>query len=187
MKTLRSPAGWSLTLATGVLLIVGAQAALDAQAPQQQAQQRFAWVNSQIIVQQTPGYAAAESTLNEEIAAYRQEVQQLQAQLDSAIRAYDQQQIVLSPSNRQEKQEEIRQMQQRLNQRFNDLQTQATQRERELLEPIEERVKGVIEGLRAERNLAFVFDVAAPGNNIIAADRSLDLTATVVQRLNSSQ
>ncbi len=147
---------------------------------------RFGWVNSQIIIRQTPGYAAAESTLSTEIEAYRQEVEQLQAQLDSMVGAYDQQQIVLTPSNRRAKQEEIRQMQQRLNQRYNDLQTRASQRERELLEPIEERVKGVIEGIRAERNLTFIFDVGAPGNNIIAADRTLDLTDLVVQRLNSS-
>jgi hypothetical protein len=43
----------------------------------------------------------------------------------------------------------------------------------------------VIEGIRAERNLLFIFDVGAPGNNVIAADRSLDLTAVVVQRLQN--
>ena len=60
---------------------------------------------------------------------------------------------------------------------------QDDERERELVAPLEERVKGIIEGLRAERNLAFIFDVGAPGNNIVAADRTLDLTALVVQRL----
>ena len=57
----------------------------------------------------------------------------------------------------------------------------------QLVAPLEERVKGVIEGLRAERNLIFIFDVGAPGNNIVAADRTLDLTTVVVQRLQASQ
>jgi outer membrane protein len=148
---------------------------------------RFGWVNSQLIIRQVPGYAAAESTLNAEIAEFRTEVQRLQTQLDSMIRAFDQQQIALSPSSRQAKQREIQETQQRLEQRYNELQTQAAERERALVAPLEERVKGVIEGLRAERNLLFIFDVGAPGNNIVAADRTLDLTAVVVQRLQGSQ
>ena len=32
-----------------------------------------------------------------------------------------------------------------------------------------------------------IFDVGAPGNNIVAADRTLDLTTMVVQRLQTAQ
>ena len=35
----------------------------------------------------------------------------------------------------------------------------------------------------AERNLGVIFDVSAPGNNIVSADPVLDLTTTVVRRL----
>ena len=147
---------------------------------------RFAWVNSQLIIRQVPGYTAAESTLNVDIAGFRAEVERMQTQLDSMVRTYDQQQIALSPSARTAKQQEIREMQQRLQARYGELQTRAAERERELVAPLEERVKGIIEGLRAERNLAFIFDVGAPGNNIVAADRTLDLTALVVQRLQQA-
>lgn len=163
------------------LLLALLTAPLAAQAPTQGA--RFGWVNSQLIIRQVPGYAAAESTLNDEISSFRDEVQRMQTQLDSMIRAFDQQQIALSPTSRQAKQREIQETQQRLEARYAELQNQAAQRERELVAPLEERVKGVIEGLRAERNLLFIFDVGAPGNNIVAADRTLDLTAVVVQRL----
>ncbi len=158
---------------------------LAAQAAPAQPQIRMAWVNTQVILRQMPGYAAAESTLTAEVAGYRTEVQRMQVQLDSIVRAYDQQEVVLTPTARQQRQQEIRQMQQRLEQRFGELQQVAAERERELVEPLEERVKGVIEGLRAERNLAFIFDVAAPGSSILAADRTLDLTAIVLQRLQS--
>lgn len=168
----------SLGAALLLTLVVGP---LAAQAPAQGA--RFGWVNSQLIIRQVPGYAAAESTLNAEIAEFRGEVERMQTGLDSMIRAFDQQQIALSPTSRQAKQREIQETQQRLQDRYAELQTAAADRERELVAPLEERVKGVIEGLRAERNLLFVFDVGAPGNNIVAADRSLDLTAVIVQRL----
>jgi len=174
-----------LALVGAALLLSSVAGPLAAQAAPAQGA-RFGWVNSQLIIRQVPGYAAAESTLNAEIAGFRTEVQRMQTQLDSMIRAFDQQQIALSPTSRQAKQREIQETQQRLEQRYNELQTQAAERERELVAPLEERVKGVIEGLRAERNLLFIFDVGAPGNNIVAADRTLDLTAVVVQRLQTS-
>lgn len=170
-----------LASAGAALLLLLAAGPLSAQTAGQGA--RFGWVNSQLIIRQVPGYAAAESTLNAEIAGFRDEVQRMQVALDSMIRAFDQQQIALSPTSRQAKQREIQETQQRIEQRYSELQTQAAERERALVAPLEERVKGVIEGLRAERNLLFIFDVGAPGNNVVAADRSLDLTAVVVQRL----
>jgi outer membrane protein len=179
---LLAPAAWALLLVAAAIPAVAQQPAGAAS----QAPLRFGWVNSQIIIQQVPGYAAAESTLNDEIASFRQEVEQMQVRLDSTVRAYDQQQIALSPSARTAKQQEIRETQQRLQQRYAELQTRASERERELVAPLEERVKGIIEGIRAERNLAFVFDVGAPGNNIVAADRTLDLTPLVIQRLQSA-
>lgn len=174
-------AGWAAAL------LLATAAPLAAQAPGAQGAARFGWVNSQLIIRQVPGYAAAESTLNADIGAYRAEVQRMQDQLDSMARAYDQAAVALSPSNREARQRELREMQQRLEQRYNELQNQAAERERELVAPLEERVKGVIEGIRAERNLLFIFDVGAPGNNIVAADRALDLTAVVVQRLQGQQ
>jgi outer membrane protein len=180
-------------LASAGTLLLALTALATAQNPPPAAQAappvdaRFGWVNSQLILQQVPGYAQAESTLNAEVAGYRAEVERFQAQLDSMIRDYDRQQIALSPTARQAKQQEIRDTQQRLQQRYNELQDKAASRERELVAPLEERVKGVIEGLRAERNLLFIFDVGAPGNNVVAADRTLDLTNVVIQRLKTTQ
>jgi Skp family chaperone for outer membrane proteins len=49
--------------------------------------------------------------------------------------------------------------------------------------PLEERIQAVIDGIRAERGLGLIFDVSAPGNNVVSADPVLDLTSTVVRRL----
>jgi outer membrane protein len=180
-------ARWAF-LAVPVLAIAGAAAVpATPQGGPSQAALRIAYVNSQIVLQQTPGYQAAESSYARELEGFQNEVQRLRDQLDSTISAYQQRAIGLSQTDRQARESEIRQMQQTLDQRSNDLRQRAQDRERELVSPLEERIKAVIEGLRAERNLAVVFDVAAPGNGIIAADRSLDLTATVVQRLRDAR
>jgi len=179
---------WALpVLALALLATVAAAPMVGGTQQAQQPAARVAYVNSQLILQQTPGYHQAESIYTREVQSYQQELDRLRQQLDSTIRAYNQRAIGLSQSERQAKEQEIRELQQQLDQRMRELTDRANERERELVAPLEERVKAVIEGLRAERNLAIIFDVAAPGNAIIAADRSLDLTTTVIQRLRQSQ
>jgi outer membrane protein len=148
---------------------------------------KIGFVSSRQILQQTPGYAAAESTFNREVLGFRGEVQKLQQQLDSAVRAFDQQSIALSPTAKQTKQRELQQLQQRFEQRSGELQSRAQQRESELLQPIQARVNAVIQGLRAEGNYAIIFDADAPGSNIVAADPALDITSKVLERLKQSQ
>jgi outer membrane protein len=178
-------ARWALA-ASAILIFVGVGAV-----PSRPAQDggRIGFVNTDIILRQTPGFLGADSVLAAETQSYEDEVAGLQQQLDSTIREFDRQSIALSPTARQEKTEEIRQMQTRFQQRYSELQQRAQERRRELVTPLEERIQTVIDGVRAERNLWLIFDVASPGNNIVSADRSMDLTAVVVRRLrgNGSQ
>lgn len=148
---------------------------------------RIAFINSREILQRTPGYAVAESTYLKEVDGFRTEVQKLQQQLDSAVQAFDQQSIALSPAARQTKQRELQGMQQRMEQRTNELQDRARQREQELLSPIQARVQQVIQGLRAELNYALILDADAAGGLIAAADPSLNITAQVLRRLTQAQ
>jgi outer membrane protein len=166
-------------------LLAMAPAAARAQGTQPML--KIGFISSRAILQQTPGYAAAESLFNREVLGFRTEVQKLQQQLDSAVRAFDQQSIALSPAAKQTKQRELQQLQQRFEQRSNELQGRAQQREQELLQPIQNRVNAVIQGLRAEGNFAVIFDADAPGNNIVAADPALEITSRVVARLKQSQ
>lgn len=152
---------------------------------QQPAAPRLAWINSQAVLAATPGRADAESLFAREMAGFRTEVQRLQQQVDSALAEYNRTQIALTPAARQQKEEQIRALQQRAQQRAAELQQQAEGREAELTAPIMQRVNAVIEGIRAEMNYAFVFDVAA-GNTVITADRTLDITQLVIQRLQAA-
>jgi Skp family chaperone for outer membrane proteins len=93
--------------------------------------------------------------------------------------------VGLTSAQRQSKEAELRRQQQQLDQHTNDLRARADQRQTELMKPLEDRVKAVIEGLRAERNIGVVFDVAAPGGGIVAVDQTLDLTSVVIQRLKA--
>src|SRR3954452_8444037 len=154
-------------------------------AAQQGGNPKIAFVNTQAILKQTPGYAKAESTFTKELATYRVEVQKLQASLDSSASDFDQQSVMLSPTQRAAKRKDLQAQQQKLEQRTQELQQQAGTRERELLDPIQSKVNSVIEGVRAAGNYAMIFDVSAPNNGIVTADKSLDLTQRVIQQLKA--
>src|SRR6266849_10352044 len=148
---------------------------------------KIAYINSREILQRTPGYAHAESTYTKEVEAYRGEVQKLQQQLDSAVQAFDQQSIALSPAARQTKQKDLQAMQQRIEQRGNELQTHLQQREQELLGPLRARINSVLQGIRAEMNYSLILDADAGGGFIAALDPALNITSRVLQRLRQAQ
>ena len=155
-------------------------------APAQTAQaQKLAYLNSRAILAQTPGYAQAETTFSRELNTSREEVARLQASLDSAANDFETASVLLSPTAKQAKQRELVAQQQTVTQRQQELQDRMQARERELLEPLQQRVQAIIEGVRAEMNLAMIFDVAAMGGAMVAADRSLDITPVVIQRLQA--
>ncbi len=154
-------------------------------AAQQAGNPKIAYVNTQAILKSTPGYVTAESTFTKELATYRVEVQKLQASLDSAASDFDQQSVMLSPTQRAAKRKDLQTQQQKLEQRTQELQQKAATRERELLDPIQTKVNSVIEGVRAAGNYAMIFDVSAPNNGIVTADKSLDLTQRVIQQLKA--
>ncbi len=151
----------------------------------QQGGSKVAYVNTQAILKQTPGYVKAESTFTKELETYRVEVQKLQASLDSAASDFDQLSVMLSPTQRAAKRKDLQGQQQKLEQRTQELQQRAATRERELLDPIQSKVNSVIEGVRAAGNYAIIFDVSAPNNGIVTADKSIDLTQKVIQQLKA--
>lgn len=154
-------------------------------AAQQAGTARIAFINSREILRQTPGYTAAESTFSKELETFRAEVVKLQTTLDSAATAFEQSSVMLSPTQREARRTELQAKQAELEQQTQALQQRAATRERELLEPIQQRINTVIDGVRAEGGYAAIFDLAAPGAAIVSVDTALDLTPRVVQRLQS--
>lgn len=151
-----------------------------------QAGSRLAFVDSRRILVATPGYSAAEQAFAKERTAFGTEMQRLQASLDSATMDFEQQSVVLSPTQRQAKRTDLDAKRQQLEQRAQELQQKAQQRQAELLSPLEAKVNAVIDSVRMEGSYSMIFDVSAGNSGIIAADRSLDLTDRVIARIKGT-
>lgn len=172
-----------------VLLCVGG---LSAQGQQQGGQGQnatspppqgteFVYIDSQQLLQQAPGATEAQQTWQQEMSTFQTELQTLRTELDSLQRAYQQQRENLSPQQREQREQQIAEKRQQLQTRAQELEQKAAQRQQELLGPILDRVRSVIEEIRSERGYTMVFDANAAG--LLAADPRLDITDLVVQAL----
>ena len=146
---------------------------------------RVGFINSEAILQQAPGYQEAIQQFQSELATMEQEFQPRTAELQQMMADYDAQAIALSDTARAMREEAILQKQQQVQQEANQMQLQAQQRQAQLMQPIMDRVSDAIEAVRVEGGYALIFDAAAGG--LVAADPELDLTDTVVARLNTAQ
>ncbi|MDH4347570.1 MAG: hypothetical protein OEW17_02090, partial [Gemmatimonadota bacterium] len=76
--------------------VLGIVLLLPTPAAGQQAGARVAFINARAVLLATPGFAQAESTYTRELAAYRGEIEKLQASLDSAASDFEQKSVMLS-------------------------------------------------------------------------------------------
>jgi outer membrane protein len=164
-------------------LLALAPAALTAQAA---VGTKIGYINSRAVLLATPGYAQAESTYNRELAGFRTEVEKLQASLDSMATDFEQKSVMLSATAKTAKRKEIEDRRTRMEARAQELREKAGQREQELIAPIHSKVNTVIESIRAAGNYGVIFDVGANDGMIVTADKSLDLTQQVVDKLKAS-
>lgn len=151
----------------------------------QQAGQKLGFINSRAVLLATPGYAQAESTYNRELADFRAEVERLQGSLDSMAADFEQKSVMLSATAKTAKRREIDDRRAKLEQRAQELRDKAAQREQELIAPIHSRVNAAIEGIRADGGYALIFDVSANDGLIVTADKSLDLTQKVIDKVKA--
>jgi outer membrane protein len=159
------------------LLVAGASSAA--------AQQKFAYINSQTLLQQAPGRAAAAAQFQRELQAYQTEVKRMGDSLKTMVDAYEKEQLVMSPAAKEAKQKEIAGKEQEYQQRTAELERKAAAREDELTRPILENIRKAIEAVRAQEGYAFIFDVAANGS-VVAVDKNLEVTNEVLARLRTT-
>jgi outer membrane protein len=155
------------------LLVAGASSAA--------AQQKFAYINSQTLLQQAPGRAEAEAQFQRELQAYQTEVKRMGDSLKTMVDAYEKEQLVMSPAAKEAKQKEIAGKEQEYQQRTAELERKAAAREDELTRPILENIRKAIEAVRAQEGYAFIFDVAANGS-VVAVDKNLEVSNVVLAR-----
>ncbi|MBT8337011.1 MAG: OmpH family outer membrane protein, partial [Gemmatimonadetes bacterium] len=145
---------------------------------------KFGFINSALILDQAPGAQEASQQFERDLAQMRSQIQPATDSLDQMISAYEAQSLTLSPEARQRREAEILGKREELQQMAATLDQQANARRAELVQPIMDRVSGMIEQIRIDGGYAIIFVVA--DGSIVAADPTLDLTDEVLRRLQAA-
>lgn len=175
----------SIVRATAFALVLPVTAVV-AQAPQP-GQGKIVFVNTQVLMEAAPGRAAAESLLSKEGQGYQVQLQKLQDSLNTMLSNYQKAEPTLSAAAKDTRQKALQALETELQTKNQQFQQQFDARKNEVMAPITDLVKKVLDDIREEGGYAMIL-MNDPGQSIIvSADKNLDITDRAVSRLRASK
>ena len=151
--------------------------------------QRFAYIDTEYILDNIPEYQAAEREVEELAIQWQAEVENKFAEVDRLYRTYQAEAPLLPDEMKRQREEEImakeraaKELQMQRFGREGDL----FSRRQELIQPIQDRVFQAVEEMASRGNYAVIFDKAG-GAAMIYTDVRYDLSDDVLQRMGYRQ
>jgi len=167
-------------LATAVLV-----AAAGSAAAQQGTVVRIAYVNPQAVFNAAPGRADAEAAYKKETDGYTAELKRMSDALTAMVSDYQKNESKMLAPEKERRERAIQAKEDSLRERQQQLSQQANERQSQLMAPIMEAVRKVLEDIRQEDGYAMILS-HEPGNSpILVADKNLDVTDRVIARLKT--
>ena len=154
-----------------------------AQAQSPASQFKIAFVNMAILLDNAPGRTQAESTYARETRSYSDQLKRMNDSLNTLFTAYQKAEPTLTATQKETRQKAMRDLQAALQDKNQQLSQQAQQRQNELMAPIMEQVKKVLDDIRTEDGYAMI--ITGDPNLILSYDKNLDITDRVVARLKT--
>jgi outer membrane protein len=168
--------------ATFALMISG----LAGVAGAQQSSLKIAFVNSQLLMDAAPGRAAATELLNKEGQSYQVQLQKMQDSINNLLTKYQKAEPTLSTAAKDAQQKAIQGLETEFQAKQLQFQKQFDDRTKEVMAPITDQVKKVIDDIRVEDGYTLILDNAPGAGNIVSADKNLDITDRVISRLHAT-
>ncbi len=123
--------------------------------------QRFAYVDSQYILNKIPEYKTAQDALNQQSVQWQKEIEAKYSEIDQLYKSYKADEVLLTQDMKEKRQAEIEQKEQAVK----DLQKQRFgvngdlfKKRQELVKPIQDKIYDAVQDLAEKDNLAVIFD-----------------------------
>ncbi|MBW6459241.1 MAG: OmpH family outer membrane protein [Bacteroidales bacterium] len=149
--------------------------------------QRYAFVDTDYILNNIPEYTDAQALLNDLSAEWQKEIEAKFQEIDKLYRDYQAESILLPEDIKKQRENEIIQKEKEAR----DLQRKRFgqdgdlfKKRIELVQPIQEKIFNAIQDMATTRNYAFVFDKAS-GASILFADSKFDLSDDVLDEVGT--
>ncbi|MBP6870829.1 MAG: OmpH family outer membrane protein [Bacteroidales bacterium] len=149
--------------------------------------QKYAFVDTDYILNNIPEYTDAQALLDDLSAEWQKEIEAKFQEIDKLYREYQAESILLPEDLKKQKENEIVQKEREAK----DLQKKRFGKDGdlfkkriELVQPIQEKIYNAIQDMAVTRNYAFIFDKAS-GAALLFADAKFDLSDDVLDEVGT--
>ena len=169
------------TLLLAFLMILGVSAV------KAQGNQKFAYVDTEYILQNIPEYGDAQEEINQMSVGWQKELKNLRDKLDQMKRDYQTEAILLSDDMKNKKEAAIAAKEQELaalQMQYFGPDGELFSKRIELIQPIQEKIYNAINQVAQVKNYAFVFDKSA-GTTLLYCNEKLDISDDVLDEIGN--
>ena len=163
-----------LTIAMALFLFAGVAMA-----------QKFAFVDTEYILQNIPSYNAAQVELNKASEGWEAEIAIEYEEIEKTYKTYQSERVLLTDEMKKQREEEImnKELQVReLQSKYFGPEGDLSKKRQELVKPIQDAIYKAVKELSAEGSYAVIFDTAS-GASILYSNPRYDLSDEVLKKL----
>jgi outer membrane protein len=147
--------------------------------------QKFGYVDTDYILSQMTEFKAAQKQLDEASQKWELEIKSFQGEIDKMYKEYKSEEIMLSPSQREERENAIVKKEESLREFEQDkfgVNGQLFKKRQELIKPIQSKISEAILKVAKNNGLDFIFDKSA-NMNILYSNIKYDRSGDVLDEL----
>ena len=147
--------------------------------------QKFAFVDTEYILQNIPSYNAAQEELNKVSETWEAEVTAEYEEIETMYKTYQSERVLLTDEMRKKRENEIMERERavkELQAKYFGPEGELSKKRVELVKPIQDALYKAVKELSAEGSYAIIFDTAS-GASILYSNPRYDLSDEVLQRL----
>jgi outer membrane protein len=149
------------------------------------AAQRFAFVDTEYILNNIPAYKSAQSQVDKLSTDWQKEVETQYGEVDKLYKNYQSEKVMLSEDMKKKREEEIIKKEQAvkdLQKKYYGPEGELAKKQEELVKPIQDEVYKAIKEMAVEEGFAAIFDTSADAS-ILYANPKNDKSDDVLERL----
>lgn len=147
--------------------------------------QRFAYIDSEYILNNIPEYQEAQKELDAQSAVWQQQIEAKYAEIDRLYKAYQAEQILLTEEQRRKREQEIIQKEKEAKEfqksKFG-VDGELFKKRQELVKPIQDKIYTALDQIATASSLAIIFDKSTQ-SNMIYTNPKYDKSDEVLKKL----
>lgn len=151
--------------------------------------QKFAYVNTELILESMPEYTEAQEELDKLSKKWQESIELKYAEIDKLYQEYKAEKILLTEELRQKREKEITEKEKEL-QRFQKdkfgVSGELFKTRQKLIKPLQDKIYEELQDLATRNNYAIIMDLAG-NSNILYSQSRYDKTDLVIKKLGYSE